>query len=76
MAHMDSGLKKLTSIHESLAIEINKCLEEVDIPKLSTKGETTRIQKDSHKGTTSENYRPETCLTLMRKILTAQITTH
>ena len=38
-----------------------------------TKRKTTLIQKDPHKGTASNNYRPITCLPKMWKILTAQI---
>ena len=38
-----------------------------------TKGRTTLIQKDPNTGTAPNNYRPITCLTMMWKILTAQI---
>ena len=33
MAYMDTGSKKSTSIHDRLAIEMNRCLEETDIPE-------------------------------------------
>ena len=65
--------KKLTSIHDRLAIEMNICLEEADIPERMTKGKTTLIQKDLHKGTAQNNYRPITCLSTTWKILRAQI---
>ena len=38
-----------------------------------TKGRITLIQNDPNKGTAPNNYRPLTCLPIMRKILTAQI---
>ena len=38
-----------------------------------TKGKTTLIQEDLPKGTAPNNYRPITCLPIVRKILIAQI---
>ena len=35
--------------HPWLAIEMNRCLEEADIPEWVTKGKTTLIQKDPKK---------------------------
>ena len=61
---------KFTSIHGRLALEMNRCLQ---VPDWMTKGNNTLIQKDLTKGTAPNNYRPITCLPLMRKILTAQI---
>ena len=46
MAYIDSGFKKFTSIHDTLAIKMNRYLEESNIPKWITKGNTTLIQKD------------------------------
>ena len=65
--------KKFTSIHNRLALEMNKCLQTAHIPEWMTKGRTTLIQKDPNKGTAPNNYRPITCLPMMWKILTAQI---
>ena len=65
--------KKFTSIHERLALEMNKCLQRAHVPEWMTKGRTTLIQKDPNKGTAPNNYRPITCLPVMWKILTAQI---
>ena len=42
-------LKKIISIHKRLAIEMNRYLQETDIPKRITKEKTTPIQKDSPK---------------------------
>ena len=65
--------KKFTSIHDRLALEINKCLQTTHVPECMTKGKTTLIQKDPNKRTAPNNYRPITCLPMMWKILTAQI---
>ena len=65
--------KKFTSIHNRLALEMNRCLQDAQVPEWMTKGKTTLIQKDPSKGTVPNNYRPITCLPMMWKILTAQI---
>ena len=36
--YIDTGLKKFTSIHDRLAIELNRCLQEVNLPEWMTKG--------------------------------------
>ena len=56
-----------------MAQQLNKCLQEANIPEWMTKVKTTLIQKDPRKGTIPSNYRPITCLPIMWKILTAQI---
>ena len=65
--------KKFTSIHNRLALEMNRCLQEAQVPHWMTKGNTTLIKKDLSKGTAPNNYRPITCLPMIWKILTAQI---
>ena len=65
--------KKSTSIHDRLALEMNRCLQDTQVPDLMTKGKTTLIQKNPSKGTAPNNYRPITCLPMMWKILTTQI---
>ena len=65
-------LKKTPSIHDRLAIEMNRCLEG-DIPEWVTKAKTTLIWKYSLNGITPNNYRPMTCLPMMWKILMPQI---
>ena len=64
---------KLTSIHDRLALEMNKCLQRAHVPEWMTKGRTTLVQKDPNKGTAPNSYRPITSLPMMWKILTAQI---
>ena len=72
--------KKFTSIHKWLAIEMNRILEEADVPEWMTKERTILIQKDSLKGTVSNNYKAIMCFPMMWKILIAQkrkrFTTH
>ena len=63
--------KMFTSIHDRLALEMNKCLQTTHVPEWMTKGRTTLMQNDT--GTASNNYRPITCLPMMWKIWTAQI---
>ena len=43
--YMDSGFKKLPSLHDRLVIELSRYLKETNIPKWMTKGKTTLIQK-------------------------------
>ena len=65
--------KKFSSIHDRLTLEMNRCQQDAQVPDGMTKGKTTLIQKDPSKGTAPNNYRPITCLPMMWKILTAQI---
>ena len=65
--------KKFTSIHDRPALEMNRCLQDAQVPDWMTKGNPTLIQKDPSKGIAPNNYRPITCLPMMWKILTAQI---
>ena len=65
--------KKFISIHDRQSLEMNRCLQGVNIPKWMTKGKTTLTRKDLIKGTAPNNYRLITCLPMMWKILTAQI---
>ena len=65
--------KKFTSIHDRLAPEMNRCLQDAQVPDWMTKGKTTLNQKDASKGTALNNYRPITCLLMMWKILIAHI---
>ena len=56
---------KFSSIRDRLALEMNGCLEGAHVSEWMTKGKTTLIQKDPSKGTTSNSYRPITCLSMM-----------
>ena len=59
--------KKFTSIHDRVALEMNRCLQGAQVPDWVTKEKTTIIQKDPSKGTAPNNYRPITCLPMMWK---------
>ena len=52
---------------------MNRYLQEAQVPDWMTQGKTTLIQKDQSKGTAPNNYRHITYLTMMWKILTAQL---
>ena len=43
------------------------------MPSCLTRGRTSLLQKDKNKGNVSSNYRPITCLPLIRKLLTCVI---
>ena len=65
--------KKFTSIHDRLALEMNRCLQDAQVPDWMTKGKTTLTQTDPSKGTAPNNYKPITYFTMMWKISAAQI---
>ena len=73
MTYTDFVFKKLTSIHDRLTTEMNKCILKTEIPEWTTKGKTTLIQKDPIKRTASNNNWPITWLSIIWKILIAQI---
>ena len=73
MEYMVSGFKKLTSIHDRLALEMDRCLQGIHVLEWMTKGKTTLIQKDPSKGTTPNNNWLITCLPMTWKLLTVQI---
>ena len=64
---------KFTSIHDRVAIERNRYLQETDIPQWMTKGKTSLIQKDTQKGTTHNAYKPIMCRQMMCKIQATKI---
>ena len=47
--------KKFPSIHDKLALEMNRCLQEGHVPEWMTKGKTTLIKNDLLKGTATNN---------------------
>ena len=51
MAYMESGFKKFTSIHSRLALEMDRHLEETNIPEWMNIRKITLIQKDPLKET-------------------------
>ena len=65
--------KKFTSIHDKLAVEMSRFLQETNIPEWMTKGKTNLAEKTSRKELLKKNYRSITSLLMIWKILTAQI---
>ena len=61
-------------------MQLKECLDSEFVPSWLTRGRTLLLQKNKRKGSAASNYRPITCLLLMRKLLTGviadQISTH
>ncbi len=66
-------LKKLTALHERLAVQMNQLLVDGTHPEWLTQGRTILIMKDPQKGTIPSNYRPITCLCTTWKLLSGII---
>ena len=66
-------LKKFSSLHERLRLQLKECLESGFVPIWLTRGRTSLVQKDKSKDNVASNYRPITCLPLMWKLLTGVI---
>ena len=64
-------LKNLSSFHEKLAEQLDRCLQENKVPKWMVTGKTLLCVKEIEKGNVVSNFRPITCLPLLWKLLTA-----
>eukprot|EP00794_Sanderia_malayensis_P000828 gene828-biopygen97 len=65
-------LKKITSCHERIAIQLNSLLnKEATLPLWMTLGKIILCQKDPAKGNEASNFRPISCLPLMWKLMTS-----
>ena len=62
-------LKKLTSLHNRLACQMQQLLLEENHPAWLTKGRTILLMKDPQQGAIPKNYRPITCLCTMWKLM-------
>ena len=62
-------LRNFSSLHETVRLELNKCLESGFLPSWLTRGRTSLLEKHKSKGNVASNYRPITCLPLVRKLL-------
>ena len=67
-------LKSFRSLHERLREQLNKCLNEGNVPDWMTKGRTVLIMKNKDGGNGADNFRPITCFPLVWKLLTGIIT--
>ena len=64
-------VKKLTSLHERIAHQLNEILSgNEQLPQWLTFGRTVLCQKDVTKGNAVDNYRPISCLPIMWKLFT------
>ena len=61
--------KKLTSLYKRLAYQMEKLVTEGDHPSWLTQGRTVLVMKDPQQGPIPSNYRPSTCLSTTRKLL-------
>ena len=66
-------LKNFSSLHERVRLQLKECLDNGFVPSWLTRGRTSLLQKDKSKGNVASNYRPVTCLPLLRKLLTCLI---
>ena len=66
-------LKKFSSLHERVRLQLKECLDSGFVPGWLTKGRTSLPQKDKIKGNVTSNYRPITCLPLTWNLLTSVI---
>ena len=66
-------LKNFKSIQEGLRRNLQKCLENGNVPMWMPKGREILMQKDKEKDKSASNYRPITCLPLVWKLLTGVI---
>ena len=66
--------KTFPALHERIVTQMEDMIKNgVDIPKWMTTGETILYQKDPGKGNAVGNYRPISCLLLMRKLMAGMI---
>ena len=66
-------LKKFSSLHERVRLQLKECLDSGFVLSWLTRGRTSLLQKDKSEGNVGSNYRPITCLPLMRNLLTGVI---
>ena len=66
-------LKKFSSLHKMVRLQLKECLDSGFVPSWLTRGRTSLLQRDKSNGNVASNYRPITCLPLMHKLLTGVI---
>ena len=64
------SLKNFSRFHERVRLQLKECLNGGFVPSSLT---SSLLQKDKTEGNVASNYRPITCLPLMRKLLTGVI---
>ena len=61
-------IKNLSNLHNSIALQLNRCLQENNLPKWMVTGKTLLYIKEIKKGNLVSNFRPVTCLHLIWKL--------
>ena len=64
-------IKNLSNLHNSIALQLDRCLQENSLPKWMVTGKTLLCIKEIQKGNLVSNFRPITCLPLIWKLLTS-----
>ena len=63
-------IKILSNLHSNIAIQLDRCLLENNLPKLMVTGNILLCIKEIQKENLVLNFRPISCLPLVRKLLT------
>ena len=63
-------IKNLRNLHGNIALQLHRCLQENNVPSWMVTGKTLLCVKELEKGNAVANFRPTTCLPLLRKLLT------
>ena len=67
-------IKNLSNLHNSIALQLDRCLQENNLRKWMITGKTLLRIKEIQKGIFVSNFRPVTCLPLIWKLLTGILT--
>ena len=63
-------IKNLSNLHNSIALQLHRCLQENNLPKWMVTGNTLPCIKEIQKGNLLSNFRPITHLPLIWNLLT------
>ena len=63
-------LNNFRALHQRMAEQLQHCINNHQAPEWMTAGRIALVQKDKSKGNVASNYRPNTCLPVMWKLLT------
>ena len=63
-------IKALTNLHETIALQLDKYLEDSNVPVWMATGKTLFCVKEIEEGNLVSNFKPITCLPLIWKLMT------
>ena len=66
-------IKNLSNLHNSIALQLDRCFQENNLLKWMVTGKTLLCIKEIPKGNLVSNFRPITCLPLIWKLLTGNL---